>query len=158
MDARALDDEALSKIVLCERYRVPASRAAEALFGQLPDAQPFAAARVGAMTTACLVAALESACIAALAAELDGELATVVGTGVECLHHAPVAEGAELAISGFVERIDGHELTFRVVASDELEPAGEASIHVAVVARERMARSLARKRTAVARRAVFAGA
>lgn len=151
-----IDHEALSQVVFATRYTVPASQTAVALFRALPHARFGAEHMVEAMATAYLIGVLESLCICALREHIDEDAHVVVGVGVHCRHSAPIPPGAELQVSGWVEGIDGRELTFRVQACDELEPVGDASIRVAIVERGRMTGTLARKRAAVARRELYA--
>jgi fluoroacetyl-CoA thioesterase len=158
MSREPLNYDGIRQIAFDERYAVPLDQTAPWLFSEFPQSSGCAANLVDPMATAYLIAVLESICIRELRAFTDPRSQTVVGVVVECRHHAQVAEGALLRVSGWVERVGEDEVTFRVQAHDEQEQVCEASIRWAILRRERIAQRITRKREAIVRRELYRGA
>jgi predicted thioesterase len=150
-----MNHEAISQLFFDERYVVPAGQTARRMFDGLAHGRAYAGDMVDAMATGYLVAVLESICVRELRPYLERDDDTVVGNEVVFRHCAPIATGACLRVAGWVERIADREVTFRVQAQDEQEQVCEGTIRLAVVARAHMARVIARKCDAIARRARF---
>lgn len=158
MDRQIANVQAISQIVFDERYAVPLDQAVPLLFSEFPAAADGVADLVDPMATAYLIALLESICTRELRGFIDPRSETVTGIVIECRHRAPVAKGALLRVSGWVEDIAENEVTFRVQAQDEQEQVCEASIRLAILQRARLAQRIARKREAIERRELFLGA
>ncbi|MEP6941434.1 MAG: hypothetical protein ABI981_00765 [Betaproteobacteria bacterium] len=150
-------NDAISRIVFDERYAIPGTQPARPMV-ELPPECASAGDTADAMATAYLIALLESICIRELQCFIDPADETIVGTAVDCRHCAPVAAGAMLRVSGWVERSNGDEVRFRVQAQDEQERVCEGSISLAIVHRDRISLRILRKREAIARRELFVGA
>jgi predicted thioesterase len=149
---------AISRIVFDERYAVPLDRTAPRLFSEFPPPAGGTADLDNAMATAHLIAMLESICIRELQGYIDARSETVTGVVVEFRHRAPVAQGALLRVSGWVDGVSDHEVTFHAQAQDEQEQVCEASIRLAIVQREQVAQHLARKGRAIERRELYRAA
>ncbi len=153
MMRESIHSDAISRIAFDERYAVPGTQPARPMVGWTGPG-----GSADGMATAYLFALLESICTRELKCFIDCADETIVGTAVDCRHCAPVAPGAVLRISGWVERIDGDEVRFRVQAQDEQERVCEGSISLAIVHRDRISLRILRKREAIARRELFVGA
>jgi predicted thioesterase len=157
MDGQIANYQQISQIVFDERYAVPLNQTARLLFSEFPPTAD-GADLVDAMATAYLIAMFESICTRELQAFIDPRSETVTEVVVECSHRAPVAKGALLRVSGWVEGIAEDEVTFRVQAQDEQEQVCEASIRLAIVQRAGIAQRITRKREAIKRRELFLAA
>lgn len=158
MDRQTANYQAIGQIVFDERYAVPLEQTAPLLFSEFPSTADSTANLVDAMTTAYLIAMLESICMRELRGFVDPHSETVVGVVVECRHRAPVARGALLRVSGWVEGVAENEVTFRVQAQDEQEQICEGSIRLAILQRARIAQHIARKQKAIERRDLYRAA
>ena len=86
--------------------------------------------------TPAMVALMENAAMAAVAAELP-EGSTTVGLEMNCSHIKPSKLGATITATAVLTAVEGRKLTFTVGASDEQGIIGEG-VHVRfVVDRER---------------------
>jgi len=157
MTRETMHSDAMSRIVFDERYTIPGTQPARPMIG-LPDGLIGSAGIPDGMATAYLIALLESICMRELECFIDRADETIVGTAVDCRHCAPVAPGAVIRVSGWVERVNGDEVRFRVQAQDEQERVCEGSICLAIVHRDRISLRILRKREAIARRELFVGA
>jgi len=157
MTRETMHSDAMRRIVFDERYAIPGSKPARAVI-ELPDGLTSCGGSPHGMATAYLIALLESICMRELECFIDRADETIVGTAVDCRHCAPVAPGAVIRVSGWVERIDGDQVRFRVQAQDEQERVCEGSICLAIVHRDRINLRILRKREAIARRELFVGA
>jgi len=104
-----------------------------------------------------VVAVLEGLC----AREMQRHLKVYDETPVAMQMHtrsAPVAPGARVRMTGWVERLGDGEVTFRVKAQDEHEQVCDGQIQFAIVKRDRMADLMLRKSEVIARRESFAPA
>ena len=158
MDRQIANYQEISQIVFDERYAVPLDQTASVLFSEFPPAAAGPADLGDAMATAHLIAMLESICTRELRGFIDPRSETVTGIVVECRHRAPVAKGALLRVSGWVEGIAANEVTFRVQVQDDQEQVCEASIRLAILQRACIAQHIARKREAIERRELYRGA
>jgi len=158
MDRQIANYQEISQIVFDERHAVPLGHTAPVLFSEFPAAEDGAADFVDPMATAYLIATLESICTRELRGFIDPRSETVTGIVVDCRHHAPVANGALLRVSGWVEGVAANEVTFRVQVQDEQEQVCEAPIRLAILKRARIAQHIARKREAIVRRELYRGA
>ena len=150
-----MNTERASQVFFEARYAVPPEQTARHVFHAMPSAHRWAGTLVDAMATTSVLAVLESACLRELAPCVDTSRDALVGVAMECRHRGAIPVGAALRITGWVERLGEREVTFRVQAHDEQEEVLEGSIRIAVVAHERIARILDRKRGAIARRALM---
>ena len=105
-----------------------------------------------------LIAVLEGLCAREMQRHLKVYDETPVAVQMHCAPCAPVAAGARVRMTGWVERLGDGDVTFRVKAQDEQEQVCDGRIQFAIVKREQMADSLSRKRDAIARRESFAPA
>ena len=110
------------------------------------------------IAAASLIAVLEGLC----AREAQRHLKIYDETPVAMQMHysgcAPVAPGARVRMTGWVEGLGDGDVTFRVKAQDEQEQVCDGQIRFAIVKRDRIADLMTRKRDAIARRESFAPA
>jgi predicted thioesterase len=105
-----------------------------------------------------LIAVLECLCAREMQRHLKVYDETPVAMQMHYTRCAPVAAGARVRMTGWVERLGDGDVTFRVKAQDEQEQVCDGRIQFAIVKRERMTDLLSRKREAIARRESFAPA
>ncbi len=153
-----MNHEAISQIFFDEWYTVPPGQTARSMFRFLPHARDYAERLVDAMATGYLVAVLESICAKALQPSVDADAETVVGAHVDCRHCGPIAPGATIRVTGWVETLGEREVVFRVQARDDHEQVCDGAIRLCVVPRERMSAIIARKQRAAEQRRLFAPA
>ncbi|MBA2413584.1 MAG: thioesterase [Burkholderiaceae bacterium] len=146
----------ISQVFFSETYVVPAEQTARRLFRRLPHGKDYADRMIDAMATGYLVAVLESICVREMQMYLDQDEEVVVGSFVQCQHHAAIPPGAIMKVDGWVIGIGDHEATFWVQASDEHEVVCEGKIRFAVVQRAQMEIKIQRKCEAIERRELFA--
>jgi len=157
MTCETTHSDAMSRIVFDKRYAISGTQPARPMV-ELPDSEKGSGGSPDAVATAYLIALLELICMRELERFIDRADETMVGTAVDCRHCAPVAAGAVLRVSGWVERVNGDEVRFRVQAQDEQERVCEGSICLTIVPRDRIGLRILRKREAIARRELFVGA
>lgn len=151
--------EAISRIVFDQCCAVATDQRAQQPSGELSRGMAFATVAADSMASACPIPVLESMCICALQPFIDARVETIVGALLECRPCAPIAPGAALRVSGWVEYVnDDDAVKFHVQVQDEQERVCEASITLAIVGRESVDRHIARKREAIARRELFRAA
>ena len=102
-----------------------------------------------------LVALFEALCVDELRSFLDEDAETLVATRIEWVQRAPVAAGAALRLTGWVEAAGERSATFRVQAHDAHEQVCEGRLRFDVDERARAERVLARKHAAAARGQLF---
>jgi len=153
-----MNAERVSQLFFDERYTVPPEQTARHVFRAMETARGCGATLVDAMATTSVLAVLESACLRELHPCVDAARDTLVGIAMQCRHRGAIPAGATLRITGWVERLCEREVTFRVQAHDEQEEVFEGSIRIAVVPRDHIAHVIARKRGAIARRALVESA
>jgi len=105
-----------------------------------------------------LVALFEAHCAAELRPFLEADAEALVATQIDWLQRAPVAAGATLRLTGWVEAAGTRAVTFRVQAHDAQEEVCEGRLRFDVAEREQAARAMTRKRAATQRRQLFWGA
>jgi len=105
-----------------------------------------------------LLALTLAPCARAVACCLDRNAEALLARRVDCRLRAPVARGAWLRISGWVEGLGEAAVVLRVHAHDEHEEICEVTVELAVVHPGEVARRIAHKRAARARRALFGAA
>ena len=86
-------------------------------------AQAMGSGDMPVLATPVMIALMENAAMLAVDQELPEGL-TTVGSGVDVTHLKPSPLGAEIIATAELTEIDGHRLTFRVVAM-QLTPSGE---------------------------------
>ncbi len=102
---------------------------------------------VAVLGTPRLIALVEAAAVAALAASLPAG-STTVGTAVRVRHLAPTLEGGTAAATATLARVDGRTLLFRVEVVDGAGLVADGEHERMVVDRERfLARARARQPT-----------
>jgi predicted thioesterase len=131
---------------------------ARRLLNALPHARGFAGRVVDGMAAAHLVAVIESMCVRELQPHLDPQEDAVVAAQIDCRHCALLAPGSRIRITGWVERLDPREVTFRVAAQDRREQVCEGRVRLAIVARDQVSRVLLRKQEEEARAALMEAA
>jgi predicted thioesterase len=102
-----------------------------------------------------LVALFEAFCAAELRPFLDADGEALVATQIDWLQRAPVAAGATLRLSGWVEAAGTRTVTFHVQAHDAQEEVCEGRLRFDVGERDRAERAIARKHAAAQRRQLF---
>jgi predicted thioesterase len=102
-----------------------------------------------------LVALFEAFCAAELRPFLDADAEALVATQIDWLQRAPVAAGATLRLSGWVEAAGTRTVTFHVQAHDAQEEVCEGRLRFDVGERDRAERAIARKHAAAQRRQLF---
>lgn len=105
-----------------------------------------------------LVALVTTLCLGEVQCCLDPDDEIAIEDAIQCRHCAPIARGALLRISGWVERLGDVEVVFRVQAYDEQERVCDSTLAILVVRRREIAHRIGRKRAAIARRELFAAA
>lgn len=148
----------VSQLFFRETYTVPADQTARRLFRLLPHGRAYAERMVDAMATGYLVSVLESICTREMQPHLDPDEETIVGSAVQCRHHAPIPPGALVTVNGWVVGLGDREATFWVQASDEHEVVCEGQIRLSIVLRSQIEKKIQRKCDAIVRRELFAGA
>jgi predicted thioesterase len=87
---------------------------------------------------------------------LDPDEETAVSTQVDCHYRAPIAAGAQIRLTGWIERLGNRDATFWVQAQDDQEQVCDGRIRLDIVRTSQMARVISRKQDAIARRELFA--
>lgn len=96
---------------------------------------------VPVLATPRVVALVERATCAAVAAHIPADM-TTVGTRVELDHLAPTPAGGSVTVDAVLEGVDGRRLTFGVRVSDEERPVATGTVVRVLVTRERFLRTV----------------
>lgn len=96
---------------------------------------------VPVLATPRVVALVERATCAAVAAHLTDDL-TTVGTRVEVDHLVPTPVGGTVTVDAVLEGIDGRRLTFGVRVSDDERAVATGTVTRVLVTRERFLRTV----------------
>ena len=149
---------AVSQILFSETYTVPEEQTSPRMFGVLPHGKSYSDRLFNVMSNGYLIAVLESICARELQLHLDHKEESIVVSSMQCQHRAPIPPGALVKINGWVTGVADQEVAFCVQASDEQEMVCEGQIRLTIVRRSQIEKRLERKRDAIARRELFAGA
>jgi predicted thioesterase len=141
-----------------EYYVAPAEQTGQPIRPAMPLPRSFVDRMMNTIAATSLIAVLECLCSRELQRCLRVYDETPVATQLYCTHCAPVPAGSRIRMTGWVERLDGGDVTFRVKAQDEQEQVCNGQIQFAIVKRDRMSQVMSRKREAIARRECFAPA
>ena len=153
-----MNHETLSQIVFEERHVVSAEESAPSLFRHFPAERSYGDPLQDAMATCHLVALLESLCLREVRSHVDAHAEVAIGNAIRCDHCAAIPRGTLLRISGWVQGIGEHEVSFRVQAYDDHEQVCDSTIRLVFVRRSEIARRIERKRATIARRELFLAA
>ncbi|HEY3563910.1 MAG TPA: hypothetical protein VGL96_02830 [Casimicrobiaceae bacterium] len=104
-----------------------------------------------------LVTLFEAFCAAELRPFLEADAEALVATQIDWLQRAPVAPGAPLRLTGWIEAAGTASATFHVQAHDAHEQVCEGRLRFDVGERERAERAIARKRAATQRQLFWTG-
>ena len=126
--------------------------------GAPPSQRSFFDRMIHTIAAASLFAVLEGLCAREAQRHLKVYDETPVAMQMHYTGCAPVAPGARVRMTGWVERLGDGDVTFRVKAQDEQQQVCDGQIQFAIVKRDRMADLMSRKRGAIARRESFAPA
>jgi predicted thioesterase len=99
---------------------------------------------VPVLGTPAVLALVEAAAVAAVAAALDGSQ-TTVGASVELEHLAPTAIGASIVASAGLVEVDGRRLRFSFEVTDPAGPVARGT-HVRVIVERQSFMAKARER------------
>lgn len=110
--------------------------------GDLADMPPV-------LATACMVAFIETTCVAALRPVLDAAQRTV-GTRVDVDHRAATPIGMQVTADVELIAVEGRRLRFRVACRDEVETIGEGHHERAIIDVQRFMTGIEGKRTRAA--------
>ena len=126
-------------------FVVPRERTVPFLYPESPEFQEIAEV----FATGYMVGLMEWCCIRSLDPALEpGEGS--LGTAVNVSHVAPTPPGCRVTVVATVNSIDRRQITWHVVARDELDLIGEGEIRRTVVQWERFNQKLNEKRAALA--------
>lgn len=130
-----MNHEAVSGVFFEESYVVPADQTARSLFSRLPHGKDYAQSLIECLATGYLVAVIESVCIREVQRRTDPKLEVIVGRSIRVEHLGPIPPGSPLRLRGWVERIGGRSITFRVQAQDVHEVVCEAVVTLVATSR-----------------------
>ena len=153
-----MSNEAMMQAFFDEYYVAPADRPGQTPMDARPRRCPFVDRAIDTLATTCLIAMLECLCSRELQRHLKPDIETAVATQMHCRHCAPIPVGSRLRMTGWIERLDEDNVTFRVKAQDEHEQVCDGQIQFAIMRRTEMDRLVSRKQDAIARREMFAPA
>jgi len=153
-----MNREAIGQIFFDETYTVPAQETAKRMLEALPSCELRASVLIDAMATAYLVALLKAICVRELTAHLDAAHEAITTTDIECRHCGTVPGGARLRVSGWVDGVSAHAVTFWVYAQDDQEEVCKGTVKLTIAPRAHLEQALWRKAQALTRRALFAAA
>jgi fluoroacetyl-CoA thioesterase len=98
-------------------FKIPDNKTVPALYPESPEFQLMP--RV--LATGYMVGLIEWACIRAVNPHLDWPKEQTVGTAVQFTHTAPTPPGLSVTVKGKLEHVKGRQLTFSIVAEDDVE-------------------------------------
>lgn len=124
----------------------------------LPCERSFVDRMVNTIAATSLIAVLECLCAREMQRHLKVYDETPVAMQMHYTRCVPVAAGARVRMTGWVEALGDDAVTFRVTAHDEQEQVCDGQVQFAIVKRDRIANLMSRKREAIARRESFAPA
>jgi predicted thioesterase len=153
-----MNQEAVIQAFFDEYYVAPAEQTVQRISRTLPRRRAFVDRMTDTIATTCLIAVLECLCSRELQRYLRADDETPVATQMHCRQCAPVPVGSRIRMTGWVEWIGDHNVTFRVKAQDEQEQVCDGQIQFAIVRRDQIAHIMSRKHEAIARREMFAPA
>lgn len=151
-------NQAVKQAFFDEYCVVTAEPAVQAASRARPCPRTIVDRMINTVAATSLIAVLECLCAREMERHLKVYDETPVSMQMHCTQCAPIAAGARIRMTGWVERLGDGDVTFRVKAQDEQEQVCEGQIQFAIVERERMAALMSRKRDAIARRESFAPA
>lgn len=140
-----MNHESISQISFDEVYVVPSHQTARSLFTQLPHGRGYAETLIECIATGYLVAVVESICIKEMQRHVDHEREVVVGRSIHLEHRGPIPPGAEIRLSGWVERLGPRSVTFNVRAHDSLELVCEGRVTFVAADRSALESKIAHK-------------
>jgi predicted thioesterase len=130
-----MNAEAVSQIIFATHFEVEPTHTARKVCAP-PGADERSRAHLAeVLSTAQLLARAEIEAIQALREQGEIGDAVVLGKALSVQHHAPVAVGAVVDLTGFVGRIGERSLHFEIDACVARERVATASICLVVVAR-----------------------
>ncbi|MBA2548209.1 MAG: thioesterase [Burkholderiaceae bacterium] len=150
-----MDHSQISQIFFREIFTVPDQGTLRHLSSSAADIGTSASGIRDAMAPGQLVAVLESICAREVQSHLNEFEDVVVASSVQCLHRAPLPQGALVTVHGWVLALCAREATFWVLASDEQELVCEGTICFTMVRRSQIEMKMQRKREAIERRKLF---
>jgi fluoroacetyl-CoA thioesterase len=134
---------------------VPPECIAQRIFWSLSSTDALAHFDSGTLAPVCMALALEFLCRRELRRHLRPDEEIAVGTQMECWLRGVILVGSRIRLTGWVERLGERDVSFRVKAQDEQEVVYEGRFRFTIVRQTEMARQLARKEQAIARREMF---
>ena len=153
-----MSNEAMIQAFFDEYYVAPAVQNGPFEPRTTPHRRPFVDRAIDTLATTCVIAMLECMCTRELQRHLKPDIETAVATQMYYRHCAPIPVGSRLRMTGWIERLDEDNVTFRVKAQDEHEQVCDGQIQFAIMRRTEMDRLVSRKQDAIARRQMFAPA
>lgn len=128
-----MNHEAISQLCFSERFTAQTHQTAATVFAQLPNAACHASRLANVLSTAQLLAQLESICMQALHPHLQWPRERVLGSAVKLGHKAPAVVGETAEMSGFVLGLGERSVDFHIVARVADRLIGEGLLTFAVV-------------------------
>lgn len=122
--------QALSEVVLSERFSVPALPHAEAVQDDI-----FKSRFTAVFNTAYLLATIEGFCVEELADCVSPVHETVVGTGVDFKHIKAATCDAPVFVKGYVVEVADRAVIFFASATQHGETIGAGTLRFAIMAR-----------------------
>jgi fluoroacetyl-CoA thioesterase len=153
-----MNHEAMKQAFFDEYYVAPVEQAVQRGSCTLPRERSLVDRTINTIATTSLIAVLECLCTRELDRYIRVNDETPVATQMYCQQCAPVPVGSRVRMTGWVERLGGDGVTFRVKAQDEHEQVCDGQIQFAIVKRDQIEDAMSRKQEAIARRELFAPA
>ncbi len=151
-------NEAIKQAIFDEYHIVAGDPADQASAHAAPSERSFVDRMINSIAATSLIVVLECLCSREMQRHLKVYDETPVATQMHYTQCAPVAAGARVRMTGWVEALGDGDVTFRVKAQDEQEQVCDGRIRFALVKRDQMANAMSRKCEAIARRESFAPA
>ena len=128
-----MNHESISQICFAQDFEVQEAQTAPAVFSGLPFGRPYAGQLAEVLSSAALLAELESICIGELRPHVDWERHCVLGKGMHLEHCGAAQVGQRVEATGFVCSLGERSVHFHVEARVGARTVARALLSFAVV-------------------------
>ncbi len=128
-----MNHEAVSQICFAQSFEVLAHQTARAVFANLPFGAGYAVLLADVLSTAQLLAHLESICMDAMHHHIDWPSERVLGTSMKLDHCGAATVGERIEVSGFVTGLGDRSVQFHVRACSGAREVAQGSLSFTLV-------------------------